>query len=164
MTYIAESLHPYIMNDRIKAASGSGGIGNIPIASADTVGGVKIGEGINVTEDGTISTTINMLSNTDYLTNKTLNGRPVYMRHINLEAAVGNRNVLTDVNEMLTCNLKIITAHSEIILPKYNLQYSSEFSYQLNTDTHTIEYKTTDNNSSYAMTGYIEYTKSEVTP
>lgn len=158
-TFQPDSLHPYIMDARLKKATGSGGISNIPIASAETLGGVKIGDGINVAEDGTISTTINMLSNTDYLTNKTLNGRPVYMRHINLEAAVGNRNVLTDVNEMLTCNLKIITAHSEIILPNYNLQYSSEFSYQLNTDTHTIEYKTTDNSSSYAITGYIEYTK-----
>lgn len=47
MSYKAESLHPYIMNDRIKAASGSGGIGNIPIASADTIGGIMIGGSAN---------------------------------------------------------------------------------------------------------------------
>lgn len=47
MSYKAESLHPYIMNDRIKAASGTGGIGNIPIASADTVGGIMIGGSAN---------------------------------------------------------------------------------------------------------------------
>lgn len=43
MSFNAESTHPYIMNSRIKAASGTGGIGNIPIASSDTVGGVMIG-------------------------------------------------------------------------------------------------------------------------
>lgn len=47
MSYKAESLHPYIMNDRIKAASGTGGIGNIPIASADTIGGIMIGGSAN---------------------------------------------------------------------------------------------------------------------
>ena len=46
-TYQPESLHPYIMNDRLKKATGSGGISNIPIASADTVGGIKIGGSAN---------------------------------------------------------------------------------------------------------------------
>lgn len=142
-----------------RTAKGSGG-GTITPATSETLGGVKIGAGINVTEDGTISTSIiNITSNTDYLTNKVLNGKPVYMRYINLAAAVGNRDVLTDVDEILLCDLKIITANSSIILPNYNLQYSTSFSYQLNTATHTIEYKTSDDSSSYAMTGYIEYTK-----
>lgn len=34
---------------------GGGGGGDLPIASADTLGGVKIGDGISITEDGTIS-------------------------------------------------------------------------------------------------------------
>lgn len=55
MSFNAESTHPYIVNSRIKAASGTGGIGNIPIASSDTIGGVKIGDGVNISEDGTIS-------------------------------------------------------------------------------------------------------------
>lgn len=46
-TYQPESLHPYIMNDRLKKATGSGGITNIPIASADTVGGIMIGGSAN---------------------------------------------------------------------------------------------------------------------
>ena len=46
-TYQPESLNPYIMNDRIKKATGSGSIGNIPIASADTVGGIMIGGSAN---------------------------------------------------------------------------------------------------------------------
>ena len=42
-----DSLHPYIMDARLKKATGSGGISNIPIASADTVGGIKIGGSAN---------------------------------------------------------------------------------------------------------------------
>ena len=42
-----DSLHPYIMDARLKKATGSGGISNIPIASADTVGGIKIGDSDN---------------------------------------------------------------------------------------------------------------------
>jgi len=162
MSFNAESTHPYIMNSRIKAVSGTGGIGNIPIASADTVGGVKIGEGINVTDDGTISTSIiNMTSNTDYLTNKVLNGKPVYMRYIDLKSAVGNRDVLSDVDNILSINLRIVDTVKEIVLPNYNLDYKNSFSWRLNMTTHKIEYTTSDVNSSYAIRGYIEYTKQE---
>lgn len=188
-SYQPDSLHPYIMDTRLKKATGSGGISNIPIASADTVGGIKIGgsanpitingsgnasvrkatsellgvvkagAGVSVDADGAISTTINMLSNTDYLTNKVLNGKPVYARYINLEAAVGDRDVLTDVDEIVLCNLKIIANDFVTILPAYNFQYNTSFTYRLNITSHTIEFKTSDNNTSYAMTGYIEYTK-----
>lgn len=40
-----------------RTAHGTGGISTIPPATADSIGGVKIGEGVNVTEDGTISVT-----------------------------------------------------------------------------------------------------------
>ena len=46
-TFQPDSLHPYIMDERLKKATGSGGIGNIPIASADTVGGIMIGGSAN---------------------------------------------------------------------------------------------------------------------
>ena len=46
-TFQPDSLHPYIMDARLKKATGSGGIGTIPIASADTVGGIKIGGSAN---------------------------------------------------------------------------------------------------------------------
>lgn len=46
-TFQPDSLHPYIMDERLKKATGSGGISNIPIASADTVGGIKIGGSAN---------------------------------------------------------------------------------------------------------------------
>lgn len=143
-----------------RTAQGTGGSATIPPATADSIGGVKIGEGISVTEDGTISTSIiNMTSNTDYLTNKVLNGKPVYMRYIDLEPSVGNRDVLTGVNNILSCNLRVVSDTKEISLPNYNLQYEGSFSWGLNTVNHKIEYTTSDNNTSYGMRGYIEYTK-----
>lgn len=57
-TFQPDSLHPYIMDARLKKATGSGGIGNIPIASADTIGGIMIGGSANpitVTESGNAS-------------------------------------------------------------------------------------------------------------
>jgi len=55
MSFNAESTHPYIMNSRIKGASGTGGIGNIPIASSNTVGGIMIGDGVSIDAEGAIS-------------------------------------------------------------------------------------------------------------
>lgn len=51
---------PYIKETGERSTLGAelgsgGGGGSLPIASASTLGGVKIGSGINVTEDGTIS-------------------------------------------------------------------------------------------------------------
>lgn len=46
-TFQPDSLHPYIMDARLKKVTGSGGISNIPIASADTVGGIMIGGSAN---------------------------------------------------------------------------------------------------------------------
>ena len=37
---------------------GGGGITEIPVATADTLGGIKVGEGLEITEDGVLSSTI----------------------------------------------------------------------------------------------------------
>lgn len=54
-TFQPDSLHPYIMDARLKKATGSGGISNIPIASADTLGVVKAGDGVSIDAAGAIS-------------------------------------------------------------------------------------------------------------
>ncbi len=142
-----------------RVAKGGNG-GTIPPATSETLGGVKIGEGINITEDGTISPAIiSMASNTDYLTNKVLNNKSVYMRYIDLEEAVGNRDILSNVDNILSINLRIVDTTREMVLPNYNLDYKNSFSWRLNMTTHKIEYQTSDSNSTYAIRGYIEYTK-----
>lgn len=52
-TYIKETGERSTLGDML--GSGGGG-GSLPVATANILGGVKIGSGINVTEDGTIST------------------------------------------------------------------------------------------------------------
>lgn len=116
-TYQPESLHPYIMNDRLKKATGSGGISEIPIASADTVGGimiggsanpititgsgnasvrkatsellgvVKAGDGVSIDADGAISGTA--YSTTEHLTGrKWIDGKDIYEKVVTLETAL----------------------------------------------------------------------------
>lgn len=112
-TYQPESLHPYIMNDRLKKATGSGGISNIPIASADTVGGIMIGGSANpititgsgnasvrkatsellgvvkagdttsVSDDGSINVNVN-ISTTEIKTGKVIDDKPEYIKEISL--------------------------------------------------------------------------------
>lgn len=118
-TYQPESLHPYIMNDRLKKATGSGGITNIPIASADTVGGimiggsanpititgsgnasvrkatsellgvVKAGDGLSIDADGAISGVA--YSTTENKTGrKWIDNKPIFRRVINYTGALNN--------------------------------------------------------------------------
>lgn len=113
-TYQPESLHPYIMNDRLKKATGSGGITEIPIASSDTVGGImiggsdnpititgsgnasvrkatsellgviKAGAGVSVDEDGAISGVA--YSTTEHKTGrKWIDGKDIYEKVISLD-------------------------------------------------------------------------------
>ena len=51
-TFQPDSLHPYIMDERLKKATGSGGISSIPIASAETLGGIKVPADSGITIDG----------------------------------------------------------------------------------------------------------------
>ena len=95
-TYQPESLHPYIMNDRLKKATGSGGIGNIPIASADTVGVVKAGDGVSIDADGAISGIA--YSTTEHKTGrKWTDGSDIYEKSIELSNQTINANTTFDV-------------------------------------------------------------------
>lgn len=51
------NLNPYDMEERIHNLEENGGGGSyvLPTATTESLGGVKIGSGINITEDGTIS-------------------------------------------------------------------------------------------------------------
>ena len=86
MSFNAESTHPYIMNSRIKAASGTGGIGNIPIASAETLGGIKVptDSGMSVDADGAISGV--PYSTTEHKTGKKwIDGKDIYEKVVSLD-------------------------------------------------------------------------------
>ena len=54
-----------------------GGITEIPIATADTLGGIKVGEGLEITEDGTLSTDSGFVSYDDYYKEVELLSSPI---------------------------------------------------------------------------------------
>lgn len=84
-TYQPDSLHPYIMDARLKKATGSGGISNIPIASAETLGGIKVpaDSGLTVDANGAISGVA--YSTTEHKTGrKWIDGKDIYERTIEL--------------------------------------------------------------------------------
>lgn len=57
---LQESIKDFATEEYVDEAlanfEGGGGITEIPVASADTLGGIKIGEGLNITADGVLST------------------------------------------------------------------------------------------------------------
>lgn len=57
-----------------------GGGGTLPIASADTLGGVKIGDGVNVAHDGTISVPpgMSVVYNAEHANNSQINFETIY--------------------------------------------------------------------------------------
>lgn len=84
-TFQPDSLHPYIMDARLKKATGSGGISNIPIASADTLGGIKVpaDSGITIEADGAIRGVA--YSTTEHKTGrKWIDGKDIYEKVVAL--------------------------------------------------------------------------------
>ena len=83
-TFQPDSLHPYIMDERLKKATGSGGISNIPIASAETLGGIKVpaDSGITITGSGNAYTYKPMpYSTEEQLTGKKdIDGKDIYAK------------------------------------------------------------------------------------
>lgn len=85
-----DSLHPYIMDKRIKEATGTGGITTLPIASADILGGIKVpaDSGITITGSGNAYA----YKPTNYTTaehktgRKWLDGSDIYEKTISIDA------------------------------------------------------------------------------
>ena len=89
-TYQPESLHPYIMNDRLKKATGSGGISSIPIASAETLGGIKVPADSGIIIDGSGNAYVPkpiVYANTKVDTGKKwIDGRTIYAKVFSIAA------------------------------------------------------------------------------
>lgn len=90
-TFQPDSLHPYIMDARLKKATGSGGIAEIPIASAETLGGIKVpaDSGITIDAEGAISGV--PYSTTEHKTGrKWIDGKDIYERIVDYTGALDN--------------------------------------------------------------------------
>lgn len=134
-TFQPDSLHPYIMDARLKKATGSGGISNIPIASADTLGGIKVpaDSGITIDADGAISGVA--YSTTEHKTGrKWIDGKDIYEKVVVLENAI---SVGTSWS-----NLGISNAEYDIMVHANGLHEDGSF-YPLILDLHNSEQATT---------------------
>ena len=150
-TYQPESLHPYIMNDRLKKATGSGGIGNIPIASAETLGVVKAGDGVTIDADGAISGI--SYSTTEVKTGKKwIDGKPIFTRVINYTGALSNTAVT------LASNIDYIDNITNAVCVADNVSegFSPIVVWLDNTD---LKGRTAGNYASQLLYIVIEYTK-----
>lgn len=89
-TFQPDSLHPYIMDARLKKATGSGGISNIPIASADTLGGIKVPADSGITIDGSgnayIPKPINYSTEEQKTGHKDIDGKDIYSKSYTVNA------------------------------------------------------------------------------
>ena len=105
-TFQPDSLHPYIMDARLKKATGSGGIGTIPIASADTLGGIKVPADSGITIDGSgnayVPKPIDFSSDEVDTGKKWIDGKPIFTRVINYTGA------LNDTATTLASNIDFI--------------------------------------------------------
>lgn len=64
-----------------QADGGGGGAGNIPIATASTLGGVIIGSGLNITSEGVLSSGGNFSTTPIDTGYKTHDGKTIYARY-----------------------------------------------------------------------------------
>lgn len=150
-TFQPDSLHPYIMDARLKKATGSGGIGNIPIASADTLGVVKAGDGVTIDADGAISGI--SYSTTEIKTDrKWIDGKPIYTRVINYTGA------LTNTAATLASNIDYIDNITNAVCIADNVSegFSPIVVWLDNTD---LKGRTAGNYASQLLHIVIEYTK-----
>lgn len=98
-TFQPDSLHPYIMDARLKKTTGSGGISSIPIASAETLGGIKIPANSGITIDGSGNAYVPkpiVYANTKVDTGKKwIDGRSIYAKVFSIAALSATSTPLT---------------------------------------------------------------------
>lgn len=109
-TFQPDSLHPYIMDARLKKATGSGDISNIPIASANTLGGIKVPADSGITIDGSGNAYVPkpiVYANTKVDTGKKwIDGRSIYAKVFSIPAlSASSRPLEVNHNE----NIDIVT-------------------------------------------------------
>lgn len=156
-TFQPDSLHPYIMDARLKKATGSGGISDIPIASADTLGVVKAGDGVTVDADGAISAG-GTLSTTEHKTgSKWLDGKDIYRKAIPInESSLSSSTieVLVDVASM-----SLITKAGLVVKASTEIGFDPALCYMNIVDNKLYMKPTSTWNNITDATLIIEYTK-----
>jgi hypothetical protein len=157
-TFQPDSLHPYIMDARLKKATGSGGISNIPIASAVTLGVVKAGDGVSIDTDGTISAG-GILSTTEHKTgSKWLDGKDIYRKAISLDETSLSSNTTIEVLDDVT-SMSLITNAGLVVKASAEIGFDHALCYMNIVDNKLYMKATSTWNNITDATLIIEYTK-----
>lgn len=138
MSYKPRSLNPSIMEKRINDLSKASGTGAIPIASAETLGGIKVPANSGITIDGSGNAyaykPINYSTNEVNTGRKWIDGKDIYEKVIVLESAV---NVTTNWTD-----LDISNSDYDVMIHANGLHADGSF-YPLILDLHNSEQATT---------------------
>lgn len=118
------------MNFSDDSSGGGGGSYTLPTATSSRLGGVKIGSGISVAEDGTISASgggggTYAISTTEVKTNFTFMGDDVYCKayNINVSASLGSGTVMfatgeTQIKKLIDSSLCIESKIGNVYAPQ----------------------------------------------
>lgn len=163
--YMKTTLNPF--ENAKRTAQGTGGSATIPPATADSIGGVKIGDGINVTEDGTISAvpyTPPAYSFDEVDTGvKWLDGKNIFRKCFTINALPNNTTLTAGTLASLDT---LVSIHGEAKSTNQNgysrpLPFVGNGSNDIRVDIsdYNIIVKTTSDWTSYSAILVIEYTK-----
>lgn len=126
--------------DADNVISATGGVVDIPIASSTTLGGIKVGENLTISEDGTLSATRSSTGDVIAAGNNTFTGENTFNGAVNLNGISTAENLtvtrnLTSNGEINAVSIKTTGLRSDDIQTTTNKKYLTE----VDVDNQTIQ-------------------------
>lgn len=165
-TFQPDSLHPYIMDARLKKTTGSGGISSIPIASAETLGGIKVPADSGITIDGSgnayVPKPVNYSTDEEDTLLLWVDGKKIYRKVIDIGALPNSttKQVAHGITYDTIVSLKGICSDSDnTYLPLPAVATASQYAIELSVDNTNVVITTAQNRSAFSGYVILEYTK-----
>lgn len=126
--------------DADNVISATGGVVDLPIASSTTLGGIKVGENLTISEDGTLSATSGGTGDVSAAGNNTFTGENTFNGAVNLNGVSIAENLtvtgnLTSNGEVNAVSIKTTGLRSDDIQTTTNKKYLTE----VDVDNQTIQ-------------------------
>lgn len=126
--------------DADNVISATGGVLDLPIASSTTLGGIKVGENLTISEDGTLSATSGSTGDVSAAGNNTFTGENTFNGAVNLNGVSIAENLtvtgnLTSNGEINAVSIKTTGLRSDDIQTTTNKKYLTE----VDVDNQTIQ-------------------------
>lgn len=173
-TFQPDSLHPYIMDARLKKATGSGGISNIPIASSDTLGGIKVPAGSGITIDGSGNAyaykPINYSTEEQITGRKDIDGKDIYAKSFTVASLPNTTEAsfnhgITNIHRLVKLYGAAQNSEKTTFYPlPYVAQENFEGCIKLSMNAKQISIWAGSNRSNFTGIVTVEYTKANPTP